>query len=307
MKRSMNYRVRLLVVFIGLQTTVFSQQEPQFLQYMDNMLYYNPAYAGSREMLNLSALHRQQWIGVSGSPVSSTFQCHTPLKYESVGVGLSVVNDKLGPINASWINADFSYSLEFKNKGKLSFGVKGGVDILNGDLTKLYVNDANDKSLDYRYQNSTSFNVGSGVYYHSKYWFIGAAIPRILESKTDITNGEIAAQRHYYGMVGGYFKLNRMFKIRPSAMVKITENAPLGLDLSTAVIIYDKLWLGGNYRLKESGGVFAQFQLSNQFKIGYGLEINTSKLAKYNYGTHELMLSYDFIYKHRDLASPRYF
>lgn len=296
----------IVFALLGLAFMSSAQQEPQFLQNLDNMLYYNPAYAGSRGMLNLSALHRQQWLGFKGAPMTTTFQMHTPLRYESVGVGFSFINDKAGPINTNWINADFSYSLQFKNKAKLAFGLKGGVQLLNGDLTGLYTNQANDPTLQYRYNNVAKFNFGGGVYYHSKQWFAGIAVPKLLEHFKSASL-LMKEQRHYYLMVGGYVKLNRQLKLRPAAMIKITENAPIAIDGSLAVIFYDRFWLGGNYRIKESAGMFAQFQLNNQFKIGYGFEVTTSRIVKHNYGTHELLISYDFIYKHRDLASPRYF
>lgn len=288
-------------------TLVTAQQEPQFTQYTDNILYYNPAYAGSRGMMNISALHRQQWIGIDGAPMTQSFQIHTPLKYESVGIGMSFINDRIGPINQTWINADFSYSLEFKNKSKLAFGLKGGINLLNGQLNQLFTLQANDPQLQQNYVNKIEPNFGGGIYYHSKKWFIGAAVPKLLEPKLDNNSVRILEKRHYYGMVGGYFQPSRMLKIRPSAMVKLTDNAPITVDGSLAFIFYDKVWLAGNYRLLEGAGIYVQVQLSHQLKIGYGCDITTSKLMRYNFGSHELMISYDFIYKKRALASPRYF
>lgn len=296
-----------LGICCSVTTMVMAQQEPQFTQYTDNILYYNPAYAGSRGMMNISALHRQQWIGIEGAPMTQSFQIHTPLKYESVGIGMSLINDRIGPINQTWINADFSYSLEFKNKSKLAFGLKGGINLLNGQLNQLFTLQANDPQLQQNYINVVEPNFGGGIYYHSKKWFIGAAVPKLIEPKLDNNSVRILEKRHYYGMVGGYFQPSRMLKIRPSAMVKLTDNAPITIDGSLAFIFYDKVWIAGNYRLLEGAGIYAQVQLSHQLKIGYGCDITTSKLMRYNFGSHELMISYDFIYKKRALASPRYF
>jgi len=299
------------VIFASLGFTSTAQQEPQFTQYMDNMQYYNPAYAGSREMMNITALHRQQWAGISGAPMTTTLAMNTPLRYESLGVGLSLMNDKIGPTNATWINADVSYSLRFKkHKGRLSFGLKGGINLLNGDLSKLTKQDASEEALNTRYQNEIQPNIGGGIYYQSTQWFVGLAVPKIIQNLKDansLTSLEYLDQRHYYFTVGGYFNVNRMLKIRPSAMLKVTENAPMALDGTLAFIIYDKLWLGGNYRLEESAGVFVQYQISNQFKIGYAFEMATHKLRTYNAGSHEIMLSYDFLFKKKSLSSPRYF
>ncbi|MCO5258526.1 MAG: type IX secretion system membrane protein PorP/SprF [Crocinitomicaceae bacterium] len=289
----------------------YSQQEAQFSQYMDNMLYYNPAYAGSRNMMNISALHRQQWAGFKGAPMSTTFSLHTPLRYENIGLGFSLLNDNVGPTNSTWFNLDFSYSLKFKkHNGRLSFGVKGGINLLNGDLMKLTKQDQNDQFVNVQFRNDIQPNVGAGIYYQSTQWFAGFAIPRIIDNLKkagDFTNIEYIAQRHYYFTVGGYIKTGRMLKIRPSAMLKITEQAPIALDMSLAFIFYDKVWLGANYRLMESAGFMVQYQISNQFKIGYAFDYSTTKLRNYNYGTHELLLSYDLLFKNKSIATPRYF
>jgi len=150
-------------------------------------------------------------------------------------------------------------------------------------------------------------NIGAGIYYSSKQWFVGLSVPKIVQNVQDIQEINYIDQRHYYFTVGGYINASRMLKLRPSAMLKVTENAPFALDGSLAFIFYDKLWLGGNYRLEESAGVFVQYQVSNQFKIGYAFEMATSKLRTHNAGTHEILLSYDFLFKKKSLSSPRYF
>lgn len=296
----------LLFVISGFQ--LFAQQEAQFTQYMDNMQYYNPAYAGSREMLNLVALHRQQWAGFSGAPISTSFSLNTPLKYESLGVGISVLNDHIGPVNATWINGDFSYSLRFKkHKGKLSFGLKAGINLLSGDIYLLSKQDQSDPNLNISYNNKFEPNIGAGIYYHSDKWFIGVASPKIIEHASVGGTPRYFEQRHYYLTVGGYFRVNRMLKLRPSFMFKVTEQAPFAADGSLAIIYYDRLWLGGNYRLGDSGGVYAQYQISKQFKVGYAFEMSTTALRSYHAGTHELLISYDLNLKGKSLTTPRYF
>jgi type IX secretion system PorP/SprF family membrane protein len=289
----------------------WAQQEAQFTQYMDNMIYYNPAYAGSREMMNISAMHRQQWVGFPGAPISTTFSLNTPLRYENLGIGFSLLNDNLGPTNSTWFNLDLSYSLRFKkHKGRLSFGVKGGLNLLNGNLIDLVKTDEDDAIANVRFKNELMPNIGAGIYYHSEQWFVGFAIPRIIDNlkkKGDFSNVDYIDQRHYYVTVGGYIKTGRMLKIRPGAMLKMTQDAPFALDFTLAFIFYDKFWLGANYRLMESAGIFAQFQISQQFKIGYAFELSTEKIRAYNAGTHELLLSYDLLFKSKSLVSPRYF
>lgn len=289
--------------------TATAQQEAQFTQYLDNMMYYNPAYAGSNDALNVSLLHRQQWAGFKGAPMSTTLGVHSPLP-NNLGVGLSVLNDRVGPVNATWINADFSYSLKISNKERLSFGLKGGVNLLNGDISSLYKHDQADDVLNIRYKNQARFNVGAGVYYHSDQFFAGIAIPRIIDNIKDanqLVNPKYISQRHYYFTIGGYIEANRSLKIRPSAMVKMTQNAPVAIDANLAFILSDNLWLGANYRVLESAGIYVQFLVSKQTKIGYAFEFSTSQLRSHNAGTHELMISYNVLSKKRRAATTRHF
>lgn len=303
----MKLKIIFALVFLALASKSIAQQNAQFTQYLDNMLYYNPAYAGSRGNMNITAVHRQQWTGFKGAPSTQSLSLHTPLKYESTSIGLSVLNDKVGPMNQTWINGNAAYAFRFKrNEAKLSFGINGGINVLNGDLTRLYAVDANDPLAE-RYVNKIKPNVGAGIYYHSKKWFAGVSSPQLIESKSSLTSLSVNLQRHYYLSLGGYFTVNRMLKIRPSTLVKITENAPMTADASLAFMFYDRLWIGGNYRLTESAGGFVQFQINTQFKFGYAFDISTSELVRHNFGTHELLLSYDFQYKKRSITSPRYF
>lgn len=297
-----------LIIALLIGTTITAQQEAQFTQYIDNMQYYNPAYVGSSDRMNISAFHRQQWVGIEGAPMTQTLNLHTPLKYESLGLGVSVLNDRIGPLNQTWINADIGYTLKFRrHDGKLSFGMKGGINLVNNRLSELYTPDQGDFLLAENVSNQILPNLGAGVYYHSKHWFAGFSVPRIIESQSGAGELSFNDQRHFYGSLGGYFNVNRMLKIRPSTLIKFTQNSPLAVDLSLAFIFYDRLWLGANYRVQDSGGAYFQYQINDQFKLGYGFDIATSSLFRYNFGTHEVILSYSFIKKGKKITSPRYF
>lgn len=295
-----------LLLIIGVSNYTFAQQEPQFTQYMDNQLYINPAYAGSRSTLNIGGIHRQQWTGFKGAPMTQTIFAHSPLPYESIGLGGSVINDRVGPLNQTWINLDVSYSLKFKNGGKLAFGVKGGMNLVNGRFSELETTTAGDPAMISNYVNRVLPNFGGGIMYHSENWFVGASVPKILQPKGFSLN-TLTEQRHYYVIAGGYLNLSEKLKLRPSTLIKITENAPLSWDMNLAFIINQKWWLGANYRLLESAGGFVQFQISNKFKIGYAFDISTTSLVRYNYGTHEITLGYDLVRKKGTLEAPRFF
>ncbi len=306
MKAKMKHIV--LGAFLSITGLSFGQQEPHFTQYFDNTLYVNPAYAGSKGIMNASLLHREQWVGFKGRPRSTSFSIQTPLKYESLGLGVTFVNDVIGPLTQTMGYVDLSYSLKFKNNnGKLAFGVKAGANLINIGLTSLQTTDENDPLFLSNVRNRINPNIGVGIYYHFPRFFIGASTPKILERSYDPLDPDHLEQRHFFAITGAVFNMNKLWKLRPTAQFKFTANAPFSLDVSAAAIYNDKFYIGAMYRLEAAAGAFVQYQISPQFKAGFATDFGTQKIRNYNDGTFEVMLSYDFYYKTSGIRSPRYF
>lgn len=298
--------IGLLLVWMACTNGLFAQQDPHFTQFFENTLFVNPAYAGSKDVLNVTGLHREQWVGFSGRPVSSTLSVHSPLSYRSVGLGLTMVNDHNGPVDQTMFYGDFSYSLKFKNKSKLAFGIKGGFNLVNVGSATLQATDQNDLNLLRDVRNNVNPNLGFGVYYHTPVWFIGVSTPKLLEQSYDGSETNIE-KRHYFANVGGVITVNNAWKIRPIAQTKFTVGSPLSLDLSIAGIYQERFYIGALYRLDAALGAFVQYQITPQFKLGFATDFGTQEIRNYNYGTFEVMASYDFIFKKTGVRSPRYF
>ncbi len=293
---------------MSITTLSFAQQDPHFTQYFDNTLFVNPAYAGSNEALNFTAIHREQWVGFDGRPRSTTMSLHSPLRYESVGVGLTFVNDQAGPVKQNMVYGDFSYSFRLnKPENKLSFGIKAGMNIVSLGTSNLVTTETNDPKLISNVNNHINPNVGAGIYYHTPKFFIGASSPKLIESSYDGLNDKNVERRHYYGIIGGVLKLNRSWKLRPTAQLKMANNAPMSIDVSVAGIFMDRFWLGAMYRWDAALGAFIQFQITDQLKAGFASDFGMQAMRNYNDGTFELMLSYDFFFKKEGVRSPRYF
>jgi type IX secretion system PorP/SprF family membrane protein len=296
------------ILFIMGTNPITAQQDPHFTQYFDNMLFVNPAYAGSNGMLNMTALHREQWVGFDGAPRSTTFSINSPISYESVGLGLTAVNDMAGPLRQSMVYGDFSYTLRFKNsKSKLAFGAKAGFNVINVDRADLVTTVDNDPKLSQNIRNNINPNFGFGVYYHNPKFFFGLSVPKLVERSYDNLNSTNLERRHLFGVIGGIIDLNTEWKLRPTAQVKMTSGAPVSIDLSAAGIYQDKIWIGAMYRWGSAAGAFFQFQLNTQFRVGLASDFGITRINKYNTGTFEVMLSYDFSFKKEGIRSPRYF
>lgn len=298
----------LVIIAVAICTQLNAQQEIQFTQYMDNWLPINPAYAGSRGMLNATMIHREQWVGMAGRPTSTAVGVHSPLSYESMGLGCSVVYDEIGPIQQTSFFVDFSYSLRFKNKAKLAFGLKGGMNMLNSRTAELVTTDSQDPNLTTNVRNQINPNFGGGVYFHMPKFFVGVSTPKILQQGVG-TSVTATQQRHYFLIGGGVFDLtsDQMWKIRPTTQIKMTQGAPLSVDLSAAFIYKQSVWFGATHRFGDSFGAFFQYQITPQFKAGLAYDQTISPLIKYNKGTYEVLLSYDFVFKKEGIRSPRYF
>jgi type IX secretion system PorP/SprF family membrane protein len=298
----------LLVILVFLSIFVHAQQDPHFTQYFDNALFVNPAYAGSKGVMNITGLHREQWVGFDGRPRSTTLSLHSPLTYESVGLGLTLVNDQIGPIQQTMFYGDFSYSIRFRQKDhKLSFGLKAGFNMINVTTNELVTTEASDPKLLNNVRNHINPNFGLGIYYHTPKFFIGVSSPKILENSYDGMSKTNVERRHYFGIIGGVIKLSSTWKLRPTAQVKVTKGAPIGIDLSAAGIYREKFWIGTMYRLNAAFGAFVQYQITPQFKLGLASDFGTQEIRNYNYGTFEMLASYDFVFKKQGIRSPRYF
>jgi len=301
----------LTVILAG--TLAKGQQDPMFTHYMYNTLSVNPAYAGSRDAMTVTALHRSQWVGFTGAPVTQTLTLHTPVGSDQIGLGLSVVHDKIGPTKFTSIYGDFAYRIRLTEKSKLSFGIKGGINLLTANLQELELDQPGDASFNQNFENMLMPNFGFGIYYSRERFYAGISTPKLLEQTYyQGTQGAISAAKekgHYYLIAGTMFPISRFVDMKPSALVKMTAGAPIELDV-TALFEFDKRVNAGiMYRTGDALGVICGLRITDQFELGYSFDYSmTNTTFKYNQGSHEIMLRYDFIFgnAHR-IKSPRYF
>ena len=302
-------RTKILIFALLLTGFVsFGQQDAQYTQYMYNTINVNPAYAGSRGVMSIFGLHRTQWVGLDGAPVTNALSINSPIENSNIGVGLSFVNDRIGPTNENTISADFSYTIQTSEAYKLSFGIKGTANLFNLDVKKLNPVTDNDPSL-VNLRNYFSPNVGAGVYFHSDKLYLGASVPNFLETKRYEDNSPaIYKERLNFYLIGGYvFDLSSNLKFKPAFLTKVVEGAPLQLDLSGNFLINEKFVLGLAWRWSAAVSAMAGFQVNDGLYIGYGYDLETTKLRNYNSGSHEIFLRFELFKKAERIVSPRFF
>jgi type IX secretion system PorP/SprF family membrane protein len=298
-----------ILIFALLFTGVLSyaQQDAQFTQYMYNTININPAYAGSRGALSMFALYRTQWVGLDGAPVTSTVSMNTPLNESKLGLGVSLINDKIGPTNENTLSADLSYTIPTSDTWKLSFGVKATANFFDLDATKLNPVDATDPSL--QNYNSFSPNIGAGLYWHSDKAYLGFSIPNFIQTNNyDDNEVAIFKEKISYYLIGGLvLDLNQDIKFKPAFLTKMTEGAPLQVDASANFLFFDKFMVGASYRWSAALSAMVGFQVSDGLYIGYGYDKETTNLDNYNSGSHEIFLRYEIFKNNDKITTPRFF
>lgn len=288
----------------------FAQQDSQFTQYMYNTININPAYAGSRGAMSIFGLHRTQWVGLDGAPVTNTASINTPINNSNLGVGLSFVNDRIGPTNENTISADLSYTINTSETYKLSFGIKGTANLFNLDINKLTLapGQSADPSLN-NLDNQFTPNIGAGVYFHSDQTYVGLSVPNFFET-TRYDDNSIAVNQermNFYLIAGHVFDLSYNLKFKPAMLAKVTEGAPMQLDVSANFLLMDKFVLGAAWRWDAAVSAMAGFQVNDGLYVGYGYDMETTRLNNFNSGSHEIFLRFELFTRQNKIVSPRFF
>ncbi|MCO6176368.1 type IX secretion system membrane protein PorP/SprF [Flavobacterium sp. NRK F10] len=297
----------IIILSVLLPLLCLGQQDSQYTQYMYNTLNVNPAYAGSRESLTMFLLHRTQWVGLDGAPVTNNVSAHTPLGDSNFGLGLSFVNDRIGPTDENTITASLAYFIQISENYKLSVGLSGTADFFNLDVNKLDIYHQTDPQFQ-NFNNSVSPNLGAGLYLFSDKTYFGLSVPNFFETNryndNDVTVNK--EKMHFYAIAGHVFEFNPNLKFKPAVLTKLVEGAPFQLDVTANFLLYDKFTIGAAYRWDSAISGLVGFQITNSIFVGYGYDRETTKLSNYNSGSHEIFLRFE-IFKNNRITSPRFF
>jgi type IX secretion system PorP/SprF family membrane protein len=296
-----------------LPTTLLAQQDPGFTQYMYNTLSVNSAYAGTQEAINIILLTRHQWVGFKGAPSTQTLTIHSPIDKKYIGLGFSYVRDQIGPLNVDNIYIDYSFKIKVHEGGNLSMGLKTGIDMRRNNLKGLNpLNGTDDPSYYADLFSKVSPNFGVGLYYYTRNYYIGLSVPKIRNTDLSEDNSEDLGlnklERHYF-LIGGYvWNINPQWKLKPTAFAKYVKGAPLSVDVNLSTMYNEKIVGGISYRVGDSFGAMLQVNVIDYLWLGYAFDFTVTPLGRYNAGTHEVLLLFDFYRPKKEVVkSPRFF
>jgi type IX secretion system PorP/SprF family membrane protein len=307
--------MRITIFLLALMTSVVAnaQQDPQYSQYMFNMLNINPGYAGSRNVLSLNGLHRSQWVNVEGAPRTTSLSADLPAMNNKLGIGLSFIKDGIGRFDNNIVNLSVAYRMKTDRKGVLGMGLSAGVNIFKAELSSIRANPQGTSEVLFRDYSRTYPVLGAGFFYSRDRWYLGLSAPNLLntvQSPDSKDNSFIRKFQHVY-FTGGYvFGISDEVKLKPSFLVKAASGAPLTYDLNVNVWLHDVIGIGASYRINNSVVGMLEIQATRQFRLGYAVDYVTSDLKTAKGKTplsHELLLRYEFGIQKKKVLSPRYF
>ena len=295
--RTINYRYYLVFLFVLTLLTgeINAQQEPMFTQYMFNTLSINPAIAGTKKSINANSLSRFQWVGMEGSPKTFSVGLHSPVNNRKIGVGLTILSDKIGPVTNTHISLNYAYRLIITEDLTLSMGIKGGISSYYAGLSHLDVIDNEDPQF-IDNEKKLSPNLGFGFYLYHERFYVGFAVPKLLETSIDEEYAESFTdlKRHYYIHAGYTMQLSSEWVFKPSLLTKAVSGSPTSNDITLQFLYNNKIWIGGMYRLGDAAGLFGDVAINRQLMLGYGYDSSLNSMMGANSGSHELMIIYEF-------------
>lgn len=314
--------ISCLFLFLCLvTTTIYGQKEPQYTQYMYNIGSFNPAYVGTVATQEVAALYRAQWIDIPGAPRTIRIGANHPFSNETMGLGINIVSDQLGPLSQTYADVSYSYQVKVTDNTKLSFGMDLGGSFLNVDFNKgTFENPGEPLSLERI--NKFYPTIGAGTFMYGDRWYFGASIPNFLTE--GVYNDEVVSiveDKIQFNFIGGYvFNLSDELRFKPAFMVNSLSGAPLNINLSTNFLISDVVTAGISYRVSNAFSGLVGFQISDSTFLGYSYDYNTNALGEFNQGSHEVILKFylgkggrnsdskkDKNRKVKQIDSPRFF
>lgn len=300
----------LLTFSVVLSSFLQAQQDPQYNLYQFNQMIINPAYAGSRDNLSVVAANRQQWVGFDGAPKTTCLSLHGPVLKKNLGLGLTVVNDVMGPRSVTSIYGNVAYLLKINSDSRLSFGLNAGYNRYQFNFDKIDWKVAEVPGQMFSNQSLGALDINGGVYFKSRSFFMGLSAshinnPSVYTYETSLNNQLTYRLRTHLFVTAGYsFPLNENILFTPTTLLKFVDGT-FNADLNLNFFIHKVFWVGAFYRMGYGPGLLTQYYISKKLRVG--LSYDTGLQAARRLGSSfEAMFGFDFGGSKSKMINPRF-
>ena len=279
--------ILLFAVMCFTLARLYGQQDPIYAQYLINPLIINPAYAGSNNMFNAGLQYRTQWAGIDANPTTVNFSSHISVYQNKVGVGLMVIEDKLGDQKNTEFNTLYSYKLTLKNS-TLSFGMQTGFIRYTNMPESLNIRDTGDPA--FNSFSETKFNTGAGLLLKNDRYIIGLSVPRLLPATVSQGGQTIELYKQNYYLFGSYvIFVSQNVRFKPSLLLRGTQGSPFSADIN-ASFNFKEFYTAGLFTRNFKTYGFLMQAMVKSFRLGYVFELPGSSASSLNFTSHEIML-----------------
>jgi type IX secretion system PorP/SprF family membrane protein len=311
-KRAIHILLSLFfTLFVGIQAK--GQEFPWSLQYVTNMNTINPAYVGMWDRAGLFFSSRSNWVGIKGAPTTQQFTYSSPIRGEGSGVGLNVQRKDVGLEKSLFVTGDYSFQVRLDVYNYIRFGFRAGFVNYNNNLAlyETYPDLIPDPEFttDVRQYFMTVFGIGA-VLFDEKY-YVSLSIPQVINNTFHANQNGFSSQhelRTVY-LSGGYvFRLPNTIMFRPNLLVVATSGKSVYFDASSIIYLPGDLQFGLNIRSNGAVCLSGQYTFNNNLRIGYASEYHVIQdIRKFQLGSYEIMVGYDFNLYRKKNTRPYYF
>lgn len=287
----------------------YAQQDPYYSFFMFNKMVYNPAYAGSKDAICATAVYKKQWTGFDGAPEFQTLSINSPIAKQRAGVGLGIINDKLGYESSLNVVFSFAYKIKLNSAGtsNLAVGAAGGFMQKSLDGTQLRPETTGDPKIPIGKVSATAPDINAGIYYTNstigplKNVYAGLSATHLMQSTISYatTTGNTVDSKlatHYYMVAGAAWDLTSSLTLEPNLLIK-KDPAKLQIDFNAFILYNNKIRGGLVYRSGDAFIGMLGYQFNENFHAGYSYDFTTSQLNKFSGGSHEIYVTYCFKFK----------
>jgi type IX secretion system PorP/SprF family membrane protein len=309
MKRVITYyqtitvQVLLTLILIIAIISVNAQNDPLISQQGLQRFIYNPASTGTTNYHQIGFIHRNQWNGFPEAPSGNILTAHTYFPGYSLGLGLVVIEDKIGLEHNLNLKSAYAYHVWLNEKNVLSFGVTAGIFSKRFDLGKLVLEEYENLNV-YQLENSVVADFDFGIEYQRKNFILGGSMTHLLNSFEGSNN--IRHPRHIHTYAHYIQPVSYNFLIRAIVSHYNVRNVN-GFEITAIGELEEHFWAGISHRIDESvtflGGVYVQPKI----RIGYSYDWNLNMLKRYSTGSHEVFAHFMLNKKEVKSKSPRFF
>jgi type IX secretion system PorP/SprF family membrane protein len=298
MRKIIRYKIIIACLLVTTSAiNSYAQEDPTNKQYLFNLLNINPAYAGVRGNLSMTASFRQQWSGVPGAPKTGIFSIDAPVGTHHLGLGLQVYNGTLGLEKTTGLNASFATKLQFTEEEFMSLGIQAGIMNYRIDRTSTALPYQNDPA----FQNNMNVfmpTAGIGIYYQRNSWYASLSAPSLLMSTVKVDkiisiNSATIKNIQLLFTTGVSVDMGESFQFRPSVFFRYVSGNVFESHINSSVWVMNLLGFGVSYRPDDAILGILELRVKDKLSFGYSYGKSIGDKVAFNQPSHEAFLRFD--------------